>query len=141
MKPNNTPTRRMSGAEYRTLREACGLSLRDAATFHQVGERTVAYWESGRSGIPQGAIAELRDLNAAIERGVAGALDVYRALLAEHGPAAAVALTRYRTIEVYAGTRAGREGLPLSSHAALLGRTMIALERAGAAVEIEWGDC
>jgi hypothetical protein len=49
-----------------------------------------------------------------------------------------VQLVRYRSPDSYAGSRADREGLPWPCHAALVGRMMVALERAGARVEIAW---
>jgi transcriptional regulator with XRE-family HTH domain len=128
----------VTGAEYRTTREACGLSQQAAADFHRVGLRTIAHWETERNRIPAGAADELRGLNASIARGVDEALNLYRELLAEHGPAEAVALTRYRSAEDYAGSRAHRDGLPWASHCALIMRTMLALERAGASVAIAW---
>lgn len=52
---------------YALLRERCGLSLRDAATFHVVPIDTVVSWSSGRRRAPDGVIAELRDLYDKIE--------------------------------------------------------------------------
>lgn len=44
----------MNGTEFKTLREACGLTVLDMAklaisprTSEAVGERTIRYWESG----------------------------------------------------------------------------------------------
>lgn len=47
-------------------------------------------------------------------------------------------LTRYRTAADYEGCRAQAEGLPFPAHAAMLARAMVALERIGARVAIEW---
>jgi hypothetical protein len=129
----------MTPTEYRTLREACGLSAREAAEFHQVAERTIVHRETGRNGIPDGAAEELRALNATIERGVENALTRVAELAGEHGEPDTVALTRYRTPESYAGSRPAREGLLHSCHNALVARTMLAMQRIGCVVTISWG--
>jgi hypothetical protein len=128
----------MTSAEYRTLREACGLSVREAATFHGVGERTVMHWESERNGIPDGAGEELLALNATIQRGVDNILTLAGELTQTHGEPDTIALTRYRTAADYAGSRADLEGLPWPCHNALVGRAMTALERIGAHVTVAW---
>ncbi|WP_428485949.1 helix-turn-helix domain-containing protein [Rhodopila sp.] len=128
----------MNAAEYRTLREVCGLSARDAAAFHQVAERTIVHWETGRNGIPPGAADELAQLNARIERAVRASVDLYRESAPPDAPDA-VALVRYRTARSYADSRAAREGLSHASHNALIARMMTALEQAGARVMIDWG--
>ena len=129
----------MNAAEYRTLREACGMTVRDAAAFHQVAERTIVHWETERNRIPPGAAGELTQLNAQIDRAALEAVDLYREQRERRGELDAVALTRYRTAEDYATSRAAREGLPHACHNALVARTMPALERIGARVAISWG--
>jgi DNA-binding XRE family transcriptional regulator len=130
----------MTSAEYRTLREACGLSQGEAATFHDVALRTIAHWETGRNNIPSGAAQELLDLNATIERGVTNMQTLVAELAGQHGTPDQIALTRYRTPADYAGSRADREGLPWPCHNALIARTMLAMQRAGRAVVISWAD-
>ena len=128
----------MNAAEYRTMREACGLSQSDAATFHDVALRTISHWESGRNNVPAGAAAELMGLNARLEQGVQNTLTTVSELTAEHGAPAVVALTRYRSAEDYAGCRAAAEGLPWPCHNALIGRVMVALDRIGLRAEVSW---
>ena len=130
----------MNSAEYRTIREACGLSQQAAAAFHDVAIRTIAHWESGRNSVPAGAAEEIGRLNALIERAVLEAIDLVQDMKCDHGEPDAVALTRYHSEDAYAGSRAAREGLPHACHNALIGRTKVALERIGARVEIAWGD-
>jgi len=129
----------MNSAEYRTIREACGLSQQAAATFHDVALATIKHWETGRNHIPPGAEEEIGRLNAGMERAVLEVIDLYSDKGAEHGESDAVALVRYRSEETYAGSRAGRDGLPHSCHNALIGRWKLALERVGARVVITWG--
>ena len=128
----------MTSAEFRTLREACGLSQQAAADFHQVALRTIAHWETGRNAVPVGAAQELLDLNASIERGVQNILSLARELSEKHGAPEAIALTRYRSTEDYAGSRAAREGLLWPCHNALVARAMIALQRVGFTVAVAW---
>lgn len=52
---------------YKLLRERCGLSLREAAAFHDVPIDTVTAWSSGRRRAPDGVIHELRELYDKIE--------------------------------------------------------------------------
>lgn len=53
---------------YALLRDRCGLSIREAAAFHDVPVNTVTKWSSGDRNAPPGVIAELRDLYAVIEK-------------------------------------------------------------------------
>jgi hypothetical protein len=105
-----------------------------------VAERTIVHWETGRNAIPAGAADELMRLNAQIERSVLEVVDLYVEQRDQHGEPDVVALTRYRTAEDYAGSRAAREGLSHACHNALTGRTMTALERIGVRVAVAWHD-
>ncbi len=128
----------MTSAEYRTLREACGLSQQEAATFHDVALRTISHWETGRNNIPAGAAQELLDLNALIERGVQNVMTLVAEIAAEHGPADEVALTRYRSLVDYAGSRADREGLPWPCHNAMIGRVVVRMTRERLPFVVAW---
>ena len=74
-----------------------------------------------------------------IERGVAHTLLLADELAGQYGTADAIALTRYRTEDDYAGSLPDRDGLPHACHAAMLGRILIAFERLGRAVVINYG--
>jgi len=128
----------MTSAEYRTLREACGLSQQDAAIFHDVALRTIGHWETGRNNVPPGAAAELLGLNATIEAGVTNILTLVSDLAGTHGAPDAIRLTRYRSPEDYAGSRADNEGLPWPCHNAMLARALTALTRQGHKADIQW---
>lgn len=128
----------MTSAEYRTLREACGLSQQAATDFHHVALRTIQHWESGRNAVPAGAADEILRLDASLERAVLEALDLYADKRAEHGAPAEVALVRYRDADAYAGSRPDREGLPFGSHGALIGRLRTAFARIGVRTSIAW---
>ena len=130
----------MTSAEYRTLREACGLSQQDAAIFHAVSLRTIGHWETGRNNVPAGAAQELLGLNATIEAGVTNAMTLVAELAGQHGQPDAIALTRYRSAADYTGSRPDREGLPHPCHNAMIARTMLAMQRQHRAVVIAWAD-
>ena len=63
---------------YALLLDRCGLSIREAAEFHDVRLDTVKSWSAGRNGVPPGAMAELRELYAKIETAAAEGLKVIR---------------------------------------------------------------
>lgn len=133
----------MTGAEYKTLRQALGLSAAEAASFHGLAsDRTIRYWESGQVEVPAGAAAELRELDHRLDRAVAETVALYRHQKTELGgnPPSRVELYRYRQAQLYARSRAGREGLPIGVHAVLIDRTRRALEAEGAAVAIVYAD-
>lgn len=130
----------MTPAEYRTLRQACFLSIRDAALFHQVGERTINYWESGRNGIPSGAVAEIRHLNDRIEAGVRNRLTLIAELDQTTSDVDSFNLFTYRTEGGYAGSTAAAEGLPLPAHQAMIARTLLRLRELGVPVLVTYAD-
>jgi len=47
---------------YKLLRQACGLSQREAAEFRGVRLDTVKSWDTGRNNAPQDAVDQLKDL-------------------------------------------------------------------------------
>lgn len=130
----------MNSAEYKALREACGLSQEDAALFHNVGLWMLAEWERGGDDVPPTAIEELQRLDAALERAVLEAIDHVEEVRDQKPGPAVVALSRYRTKAGYDASRAGREGLLHACHDALIARTAAALRRVGAVVTIVWAD-
>ena len=71
---------------YALLLDRCGLSLREAAVFHNVRSDTAQKWAAGRSRVPPGAVADLRALYARIEAAAVEALDQIEALAAQGAP-------------------------------------------------------
>ncbi|HQU16633.1 MAG TPA: helix-turn-helix domain-containing protein [Gammaproteobacteria bacterium] len=128
----------MTPATFRTLREACGLSQQDAASFLGVAIRTIAHWETGRNSVPAGAAADLQALNDRIEAGVRNVLALAAELSAQHGQPDDIVLTRYRSADDYQGSRADQEGLLWPCHNAMLARAMVALRRQGRAVALAY---
>ncbi|MGH8882941.1 MAG: helix-turn-helix domain-containing protein [Stackebrandtia sp.] len=64
-------TEHMSGAEFRCLREYCGLTAEWMTQHLQVNKRTVIRWEAGRNPVPSGAAGALRAVAAAADELVA----------------------------------------------------------------------
>ena len=110
----------LTGAEYRTLREDCGLSLAETAEFHDVRQGTVKRWET--AGPPGGAAAELAGLRAQVEAAANVAVRTYLDALAERPEIDGVELYRYQAW-AYPETRQFAEGLPHGAHNRLIART------------------
>lgn len=127
----------MTPAEYRTLREACGLSKQDAATFHNVAPRTIEHWEAGKNPVPDGVAEELRLLDLNINAAVQHKLDRLPAFSSEAKP---FMLKRHRTAEEYVGSRHHRLGLPFACDGVVAARAAYLLERKGARYMISWSD-
>lgn len=128
----------MSPAEFKTLREAGGLSQQAAAAYLGVHLNTIQQWESGRSRVAQGAAEDLQRLDAQLERAVLEMIDTWREKAAEFGEPAMISLARWRTADAYAGTHHAAAGLPFGAHCALIARAATALRRLGAPVEISY---
>lgn len=70
---------------YNTLLTATGLSLREAAAFHDVRLDTVKSWSVGRNSTPEGVLSELRQLLVMqLKAAEAGATQI-RTIVAERG--------------------------------------------------------
>lgn len=127
----------LTGAEYRTLREDCGLSILEAAEFHDVREGTIKAWE--KASPPSGAAGELLGLRARIEASARKALDVYLAALAKRPEIGGVDLYRYEGWS-YPDSAPAAEGLPHGAHNRLVSKTADLLAANQVSVTIEyWG--
>lgn len=136
----------MNGAEFKTLREACGLSVPDMAklavspkTGEPVGERTVRYWESGSFNVPVDVAQMLTNLDAMLNHAAEQALEVWRDAVKKHGHGPdMVYLVRYRENEDLWKYRTDMKGLPATCHSALINRVRLALWSVGCATKIVW---
>lgn len=100
-------------AEHRTLREDCGLSLRECAAWHRVSERTINLWEApSRGGPPSKAAAHLTALRAHLAVEARNAVDQ---ALAAALPGQPVEIGRYTSAD-YASTQYALLGLPHGAH-------------------------
>lgn len=128
----------MTPAELKTIREACGLPQSWLAQRAGVNERTVRYWESGKSTVPDDVGALVAGIDATLDRAAAQALEQARTLATVHGAPAAVDLYRYGTDEELWAARPDMRGLPVTCHAALLARARRLLMAAGFATRVHW---
>lgn len=136
----------MNGAEFKTLREACGLSVPDMSrlaisprTGEKVGERTIRYWESGSVPVPDDVAEILTKLDTMLSHAAQQALEAWRAAVKTHGQGPdMVYLVRYRENEDLWRYRADMKGLPATCHAALINRARLALWGVGCATKIVW---
>lgn len=133
----------ITGAEFKTLREACGLSVPDMArlavspkTGQPVGERTVRYWESCAFDVPADVANLLRHLDASLTESARQAVEVVSKGM--KGDEVEVFLVRYRENEDLWVFRKDMKGLPATCHAALINRVRLALEAIGCRVVIVW---
>lgn len=123
---------KMTPAELKTVREACGLSLPQLATACGVQERTARYWESGSTPVPADVadlISKLDDrLTLASHQAINFIVDAARA-----NPVRPldIVLIRYRTDADLHHYLPDMQGLPATTHAAMLYRTRSALDGDG----------
>ena len=128
----------MTPAELKTLREACGLPQSWLAQQAKVNERTVRYWESGKSSVPDDVAALIARIDAQLDTAASGALDQAQALATDHGSPQVVTLYRYDADAELWERRPDMTGLPVTCHAALLAQTRRLLSAAGFRVAIDW---
>mgnify|MGYP001434185880 FL=1 len=128
----------MTPAELKTLREACGLPQSWLAHQAQVNERTVRYWESGKSSVPDDVAALISRIDTQLDTAARGALEQAQALATAHGEPQDVTLYRYDTDAELWERRPDMAGLPVTCHAALLARARRLLSAAGFRVVIAW---
>jgi hypothetical protein len=127
----------MNGAEFKTIREACGLSVPDMAklaisprTGEPVGERTVRYWESGTVPVPDDVAQLLEQLDAKLTQ-EAGDISTATSQTVTH-------IVRYRENEDLWHFRPDMKGMPATCHAALINRARLALQMSGRTTRIIW---
>ena len=66
----------MTPAEFKTVRESLNLSGRDMANILGLkSDRTIRFWESGRSPVPDGAAAVLIGIDTAVKHAVDRAVE------------------------------------------------------------------
>lgn len=113
----------MTPAEFRTLREALGLSATQVAQLTGYALRTVKNWDEGTRRIPAAVEVRLLEIEAAVEKVVAGAVQAVKETAEEQGGLPeSVSLVRYRTDTDLHRYRPDMAGMPASLHAAMLAR-------------------
>lgn len=117
----------MSPAELKTLREAVGLSVPDLAALASVQERSVRYWESGRSQVPEDVAAMVLGIDAQLDALAAQTLAFVRDVVKTQGLPEDITLLRYRENADLWHFRPDFKPLPTTTHGALLARCRAAL--------------
>ena len=128
----------MNSAELKTIREACGLSQEWLAVRAQVNQRTVRYWESGKSSVPNDVAALISGIDDTLQRAALEGVAQARRLIIAHGAPKTITLFRYVSNEQLWEARKDMAGLPASCHAALVARVRRMLIDDGQTMEIHW---
>ncbi len=111
------------------------MSLRGAAKFFGVLERTVRHWKSGHAEIPPTVCAELATLDTRMTAAANMMCDDWR----NRDFPSPFVLFRYNDPVKYF-TSPLSEWVPFEAHGIAVHRIRQALERAGATVQIRYGD-
>lgn len=118
----------MTPAELKTTREACGLSVPDLAALAGVQERTVRYWESGHTAVPDDVAETVQRIDAMLTQAADQAVAQVRELQAQHGSVPEeIVLLRYPSTADLHLYQPEMRPLPATCHAAMLYRTRSAL--------------
>lgn len=129
----------MTPAELKTYRESLGLTLQWLADNSNVKLRTAQYWESGRMSVPLDVSERLSKLDQQFSKAADYAVQIaHENVTAQDSMPDNVVLYRYRTEDELWQARPDMQGLPVTSHAALLNRCRLALEADGFIVRIEY---
>jgi transcriptional regulator with XRE-family HTH domain len=115
----------MTGAEFKTIREACGLSVQDLAKIIRVEERSIRYWEAGKQSPRSSDVAET--LLAIDRRLDATAEAVLQLVKSAPEKPAEIALLRYREDGDLWAAMPEWKPLPVTCHAAGIARSRAAL--------------
>jgi len=126
----------MNSAEFKTLREAVGLSVSHVAKLAGVSERSVRYWESGRTSPPDDVSEQLTDIDAMLNDGVNNTLFFVNEMINKHDTIGEFNLVRYRDDKKLWKKHPEFKKLPVAVHAAYLARVKRALEANGDTVNI-----
>lgn len=129
----------MSGAELKTIREYLGLPASWLATKAEVRERTVNYWESGKTPVPSDVADIVDDLLEKRKRSVKEALLLIDDLIKKRGRVPhAVTLRRFKhELELWQA-HPEMNGLPVTYHASILFELKSKLEKRAIATEITY---
>ncbi len=123
----------MHPAEFKTLREALGLSISTLVKVIDVDERTLRKWESGKKKLPQGVIDSLVAVDTLLNT---TANSLFESI--QKAPQDNVVLYRFIEEEDLLNKHPELEGLPMSSYGVVLFRVRQKLLDLGIPVSIEY---
>lgn len=127
----------MNAAEFDTRRRLLGLSIQETADYVGAQRRTVERWISGAFNVSESAIERLQGLEDQMNEAVETVLQQTNILSKKHGNADEIKLIRYASQETLDASPHAT-GMPLGSHAIMIGWTADALEAQGWLVVIDW---
>lgn len=135
----------MTGAEFRTLRDALGLNVDTCCRLFAVADRTVRRWDTGRLPVPEGVARQLLQLDASFDEGAAQSVSMLDHLLEETpvppGIEPQLTLVRYRTDADLARYHPDLGRLGTLSHGMIIDRAARLIRaRYGWAPRIVWLD-
>jgi transcriptional regulator with XRE-family HTH domain len=107
----------MHPAEFKTLREALGLTISTLVKVIDVDERTIRKWESGKKKLPQGVIDSLNEIDALLNT---TADNLFNNVAQESQQS--VTLYRFIEEEDLLNAHPEFESLPMSSYGVVLSR-------------------
>jgi transcriptional regulator with XRE-family HTH domain len=123
----------MHPAEFKTQREALGLTISTLVKVIDVDERTIRKWESGKKKLPQGVIDSLSAIDAML---TSTASNLFKQL--QETPQETVILYRFIEEEDLLNAHPEFEGLPMSSYGVVLFRVRQHFIELGIPVSIEY---
>lgn len=123
----------MHSAEFKTLREAVGLSISTLVKVIDVDERSIRKWESGKKKLPADVIEAVVAIDQLLTDTANNAFNEFK-----KAPQDSVVLHRYIEEEDYLTAHPEFEGLPIASYGVSLFRLRQKFIDAGIPVSIEY---
>ena len=123
----------MHPAEFKTLREAVGLSISTLVKVIDVDERSIRKWESGKKKLPLDVIESLVGIDQLITDTAERAFSEFQKDLKD-----SVVLERYIEEEDYLNAHPEFEGLPITTYSVVLFRLRQKYIDLGIPVSIEY---
>lgn len=111
----------MHPAEFKTLREAVGLSISTLVNVVNVDERTLRKWESGKKQPPQGVVDSLEAIDALLNKTAAEIVAQHQESM-RNGGQQGVVLERFTKSEDLAAAYPAFAELPTTTFAVVLFR-------------------
>ena len=123
----------MSAAEFKTLREAVGLSISTLVKVIDVDERSIRKWESGKKKVPQDVFDQVEAIDQLISKTANDQFESLKATTDEP-----VVLYRFIDEDDLYEAHPEFEGLPIMSYGAVVYRLRQKLLDAGLKVAVEY---
>ncbi|BCE03669.1 DUF1870 family protein [Marinicellulosiphila megalodicopiae] len=124
---------KMHAAEFKTLREALGLSISTLVKVIDVDERTIRKWEAGKKKLPQGVVDSLIEIDALVNKKVTQAYQGFK-----QSAQTTVVLYRFIEEEDLHAHHPEFESLPMMTFGVVLQRLKLKLESEHVEVTIEY---